>query len=455
MRIALSVLAATLIPHAEALTLSQALTLALDNEPTFLAAKAAAAASRERNRQAFAGMLPLVSASVATNSDRRSYLTRGSVLPTANDNFNSNTQQVTLTQPLWRHANLIAVKQSESVVSQNEYLLAAAQQDLYAKLIAAWCDTMFARDVISFNQRQVATALQQLKAQQHGLSLGIVSAPALEEARTKYEQARSDEAISEADMNVKVAQLEQLVGPIQSFTPPFLSSRFADLNLGWLRIDEWLDAIETTSPTILAAERNLEAAGEEVKKQRAGHEATLDLVVSYNHNGQSVGNFPGQDGYDIRQGAVGLQLSVPIYSGGGQSAKTAEAVDLKEKARQELEGARRTARLAAKQAWYGLQAALLRSTAAQQARRFWTVVLQAAAKGQASGTNTEVEILQARQQLEGTKRDLNKARYDMITLYFRLHAAAGELNEADIKALQDFMVPEDEMAQETQTAAGK
>lgn len=455
MRIALSVLAATLIPRAEALTLSQALTLALSNEPTYLAAKAVAAASHERSRQALAGMLPLVTASAVTNSDRRNYLTRGSTIPAADDAFNNNTQQITLTQPLWRHANFIAVKQSKSVVSQNEYLLAAARQDLYAKLIAAWCDTMLARDVISFNQRQVATALQQLKSQERGLSLGIVSAPAMEEARARYEQARSDEAVSEADMNVKIAQLEQLIGPIRSFTPPFLSSRLADLNLGWRRIEEWLDVIETTSPTVLAAERNLEAADEEVKKQRAGHEPTLDLVASYNRNGQSVGNFPGQEGYDIRQEAIGLQLSVPIFSGGGQSAKTAEAIDLQEKARQELEGARRTARFVAKQAWFGLQAALVRSAAAQQGRRLWTVALQAAVKGQSSGTNTELDVLQARQQLEGAERDLNKARYDMITSYFRLHAAAGQLSDADIKALQGFMVPQDEMAQETQTTASK
>ncbi len=429
---------------AQAQTLTQAVALALENEPTYLAAKATTAASREKSRQASGGLLPQVSASASSNYNQRDYLTRNSPNGSVADSFNSNNRQLTVTQPLWRQASHIAVSQAESVVLQSDHLLFAARQDLLAKLVTAWCDAMLARDVILFNRRQVETTRQEVTVHERSLALGASSAPALEEARAKHEQARADQATSEADLNVKTAQLEQLIGPLRGFEPPYLSSLVTPRDFGDRGLDAWLEEIETANPAILAAMRNLEASNEEVRKQRAGHQPTLDLVGNINRNSQAVGGFPGQNGYDISQRAIGLQLNIPIYSGGTQTAKTDEAIALQEKARQELEGARRAARLTVKQAWFGRQAGQARGLAALQALKSATLVLNLAVTGQSKGVKTELDILQARQLVEAAKRDFNRSRYDLITSSFKLLAAAGKLGEADITALQGFMLPHPE-----------
>jgi len=128
----------------------------------------------------------------------------------------------------------------------------------------------------------------------------------------------------------------------------------------------------------LAALRAVDAARDEARKQRAGHQPTIDVVASYGRNAQAVGGFPGQNGYDIWQGSIGLQLNVPIYAGGGQDAKVREALAMQEKAAQALELAKRNARAMVKQAWFGWRANSSRQIAAQQAAKFSALTLKTA-----------------------------------------------------------------------------
>ncbi len=419
---------------ASAQTFREAVDLARSTEPTYLSAKANSAASQEKSRQAFAGFLPQVTATANTSSNHRDYLTRDGQVPPTVDTYNSHYGQINVTQPLWRSSNSIAMRQAEMVVSQADYQLAAAEQDLLARFVAAWCDTMSARDSILFYTRQAAATRQQAEILKRGVELGTAAAPTLEEALAKHEQALSERVSAEMDFHVKIAALEQLLGPIQSFVPPFLSYKIEFRDLTNEPLDEWLQRAER-SPQVLAAAQALGAADDEIRKQRAGYDPTLDLVGSYARNAQQTGNFPGQSGYETKQGVIGLQLSIPLYSGGGQSAKVGEAIALREKARQDLVAAQRAARLAVKQAWYGARAATTRHLAAVQAVKASIAALKVASTGIAAGLKTELDLLQARQQLEGARRDLNKARYEIVTLLVKLKAAAGQLSEDDVQFL--------------------
>jgi outer membrane protein len=178
------------------------------------------------------------------------------------------------------------------------------------------------------------------------------------------------------------------------------------------------------------------AAEDEIRKQRAGYQPTLDVTGSYGRNSQQVGNFPGQAGYDIRQGVIGLQLNVPLYSGGAQFARVDEAIALREKARQDLVSTQRAAQLGAKQAWFGWLAANTRRAAAVQAGRAALLALRAADSGLAAGVRTQLDRLQAQQQLEAARRDLNKAHYELVVSFVRLKAACGQLSDEDLQALE-------------------
>lgn len=427
-----------------ALNLTEAVQLALRSDPIYLSAQANARASHERTSQATANLLPQVSATANTIYNRRSYQVRDGDQTVTEDRYNSNNAQLNVTQPLWRHANWIARTQATAAAAQADYQRAAAEQDLLLRLAQAWFDMMLARDVVFLSRTQVDAAKQQLEQIKRAFKLEMVSGVVVEEAKTKYEQAEAELAGAQADQVIKLSALEQIIGTADIFSPPTLSEGYlaSDPRAGTL--EQWLRHAEENSPHVLAALNGLDAANEEVRKQSAGHQPTLDLVASYGRNSQQAGSFPGQNGFNILQSTIGVQLNVPLYSGGGQSAKVDEALALRDKALMDLESAKRSVRHACRQAWFGWQASHMRLSAAQQSMRFATLNLNSAIHGKSNELKTELDVLQARQQISSSIRDLQKARYDMITNQLRLKASSGELLNEDLSAFDTWLVQVDD-----------
>lgn len=422
-------------PISHAQSLAYLFDMARGGEPTYLGARANVEASQARKRQALGALLPQVSLSANTNINDRDYATRNTQTPSMQDRYNSNSGQLNITQPLWRYANIAGLHQAEAAAKQAEHQLAGAEQDLLAKLATAWFDVLAARDAVVYSAQQVAAMRRQWEMMQRGAEHGTASVPQAEEAKAKYDQAQAESVAAETDSRIKKAALEQLVGSLDELSPPVLHDDAVPASLGVDSLDKWTQALETGNPSLLAALRAFEAAGNEVSKQRAGHQPTLDLVANYSKNSQATGGFPGQAGYDIKQNSIGVQFSVPIFSGGTQSAKVDEAVATKEKARQELETARRAAHFAAKQAWFGWHGAAARAQASIQGVHSGKLALQAARRGVDTGLKTEYDVLQAEQQLAAARRDLRRARYDQIVSHLKLKAAAGAVTAEDVIAV--------------------
>ncbi|WP_301101419.1 TolC family outer membrane protein [Propionivibrio sp.] len=421
-------------------SLSSLLDLARSTEPTYLGARSNVEAAKARTDQAFGALLPQLSMSGNTNSNRRDYRTRSTSIPPAGDAYNSNMTQLSLTQPLWHYANIVGWQQAEAVVVQAEHQLAGAEQELLSKLVTAWFDVLAAGDTIVFSAQQVSALQRVWEVARRGAELGQSGQPQVDEARSKLDQALADAVTAETDAQLKRAALEQLVGPLRELDLPYMRGVAELANLSTEKLEAWLDAAQAGNPNVLAALQAYEAAGAEVSKQRAGHYPTLDIVASYGKNSQAVGGFPGQAGYDIMQGVVGLQLNIPIFSGGTQSAKVSEALAQKEKARQDIEAARRATILAAKQAWFGWHAAYARAMAGVQAIKAARSAMALARKGRENGLKTEADVLQAEQQWRAAQRDFRKGRYDQVVSFVKLKAAAGVLTGGDVAALDALFV---------------
>ena len=441
-RIRILVLSGSLLFAApgHALTLTEALERARQGDPAYLTAQGGLVVAQERANQAFAGLLPQVNASGNTNYNHRIYTTRTTPSTTFDEKFNSNAAQVNLTQPLWRSANRVAVTQADAAVNQASFQLGVADQDLLVRLTQAWFDVLLARDQLVYTQGQLAAAKFEWEQATRLAELGVVGTPIREEARLKYDQASAERAAAESDQAVKFTALEQIIGAAPFPRLPALSDQFTPFDLRRDKQEKWLAQAEADNPAIRAAIAALEIASEEIRKQRAGHEPTIDVTGSYGRNTQGSGTFGGQGGYNSTTGSVGLQFNLPLYSGGGQSAKVREAVALRGRALQELESARRNARALSVQAWYGWQAAQSRLLAAKQSLSYSTLSLQAALSGLATGVKKELDVLRGRQQLYGALRDLSRARYELTLNYFRLKASVGQLADEDLTGLDQWLL---------------
>lgn len=424
---------------ASAMTIIEGWALALKNDPTFLSAQATYRATQERSNIAFSALMPQLSISSNAALNDRKYITNGTPTTTDNQKFQSNSAQINLTQALWRHAEWIASTQAELAAQQGKAQVIAAEQDLLVRFLQAWFDVMSARNNVQYSSKQ-SDAANKLWVQTYRASeLEMASAPELEEALSRFENAKAEQIAAEAEMETKIAAVEQIIGPVESFIPPSLPENLPAFSVSDKPLSDWLDLAEKANPAIAAAIYGVHAASQEVRKQRAGHEPTVDITGSYGRTEQGVGTTPSQQGYTNTQGSIGLQLNIPIYSGGGQSAKVREAIALREKTAQDLENARRSVRAAGKQAWYGLLSATARYKAAQQAVKSASTNLRAATSGKERELKTDLDVLRADQQLFGGLRDLHNAQYEIILSRVKLKAVAGQLTGADVIALDGHL----------------
>ncbi|RKP52316.1 hypothetical protein D7S89_01950 [Trinickia fusca] len=427
-------------------SLGELFAIAHESEPGYLAAMANVEASNARTRQAFGAMLPQITATASTNGNRRRYDTVGDDTPTMHDRYHADSNQLSLTQPIWHAANNAALRQAHEAAQQAEYQLEDTEQQLYVKLATAWFDLMQARDEVAFTTAQRDALRAQWEIAQRAQALGVQGEPQAEEAHAKYEEASADEASAELDMSTKLAAVEQWVGPAEDLQQPYYKDDAELPELIGDDLDAWLAQITTRSPAVLAAARAITAADEEIAKQEAGHQPTLDLVASYGQNAQAVGNFPGQAGYNIRTSTIGLQLNIPLYSGGTQSAKVTEALAMRDKARDDMEAARRQAILNVKDAFYGWRAGQAKARAAHIAVASAEKTLAAATQGTEKGLKTEADILAARQQMAGARRDMWKGNYQQLVSYLKLKATLGELSITDVDELDACFVAQKQEA---------
>jgi outer membrane protein len=138
-------------------------------------------------------------------------------------------------------------------------------------------------------------------------------------------------------------------------------------------------------------------------------------------------------GSDTRAQAIGVQLNVPLYQGGAVQSKLREAEANRDKAKDDLENARRNVELQTRQAYLGVVNGMAQVQALQQARKSSESLLEASKLGQEVGVRTNLDVLNAQQQLYATRRDLLQAEYNYLLSQLRLKAATGTLNEDDLK----------------------
>jgi outer membrane protein len=115
------------------------------------------------------------------------------------------------------------------------------------------------------------------------------------------------------------------------------------------------------------------------------------------------------------------------------------AVANEDKARQDLESARRAAELAARQTYLGVTNGIAQVRALEAALVSSQSSLDSTRLGQEVGVRTQVDVLNAQQQLSQTRRDLAQTKYNYILALLRLKSAAGQLTEQDLALVNAWL----------------
>lgn len=405
---------------------------ALANDAVFSAARAQLQAGQERVVQGRAGLLPSIDASANTtwndlDSDDAFGVQRDS-------QFNSNGYSVQLTQPLFRWQNWVQYKQGELQTALAGSQFDLARQDLILRASEAYFNVLNAQDTLEAVSQLRTAAAEQLEISKTSFEVGTVTITDVHEAQSRFDLASAQEIAAQNELDVRRQTLAQVIGkepePLARLRQGLELQRPQPDNIG-----EWVTAAERESLAVQAQQLTREIAIREVERARAGHLPTVDLVATH-----ALSNRPSNQIGRSESTAIGLRLNVPLYQGGGISSRSREAAALKLKADADLEDARRSAALAARQSYLGVTSGMAQVRALEAARISSTSALDANKLGYEVGVRINIDVLNAQSQLADTLQQLSRARYDTLLAQLRLKAAAGTLGEEDVQAINALLV---------------
>lgn len=400
------------------------------NDAVFAAARAVRQAGQEKLPQGRALLLPNISLSAnSTFNDQTTQFKGAFIVPGGNSRYNSHGYGVNLVQPLFRQQNWVAYTEAELQVAQTEAQFKIAEQDLILRVAQAYFDVLIAQDSVQLSEAQKKAISEQLEQAKRNFDVGTATITDTLEAQARYDLTSSQEIAARNNLEIKRRTLQQLINA----TPQDLKPLGKDFKLEALQPDDmekWVDAAQLNSLQLAIAQAAAEVAEKEVARNRGGHYPTVDLVANYSQNNANGGMFGV--GTDTRSKSIGVQLNLPLYQGGAVNSKWREAEANRERAKQELENARRDVALQTRQAYLGVMNGIAQVKALQQALTSSESVLEATKLGQDVGVRTNLDVLNAQQQLYATRRDLYQAEYNYLISQLRLKAAVGVLSEEGI-----------------------
>jgi len=444
----LATIAATMAATpANATDLLQVYRLAQESDPTIASARYALDAARQKIPQARASLLPAASATGNDGNTRAD--TEFTDVPPVDRNMKAWGWNLQLTQPLVRIGNVYAYRESGYLVEQAEAQYAQAQQDLLLRVAQAYFGVIVAQDAIAAADAQVSALTEQLAQVTRGYQQGTHALTDIDDTKSRLGSARSQRVGAQNDLENARADLEKVSG--KSFGPgvdqaqdsgqlAVLQSTLTPPPPNPADTRAWTDQARTSHPLVRAQHAALEAARQEIKKDRSDHLPTLDLVgnVGSNYASHSL-TTPNDYSTRATQHEVGVQLTVPIYSGGAIDSKVTEAIANMNKAEADMEAASRQAATDAQQAFAGVTNGLAQIEALNVAVESGQSAVKGNRVGYKLGIRINIDVLNSEQQLFTAQRDLSKARYDTLLQGFKLKAAAGALSEADLKAVNAML----------------
>lgn len=404
------------------------------------AARADYQARREVVPQARAGLLPNLSAGAESASTRTSIDT-----PDYTASRSGLVYQANLSQPLFRADRWFQLKAAEATDEQAALDLSATEQNLILQSADAYFTVLRAQDNLASTKAEEAAFKRQLDQSNERFDVGLSDKTDVLESQAGYDTARANRIIAQRQVEdafqalTTLTNREYLSIEGMKHTLPVLAPTPNDAKA-------WVDTAAAQNLNLLASNYAVDAAKETLSQRKSGHAPTLDAVASYQKGdndslGFSNNGIAGTPRYsgDAEQSSIGLQLNIPIYSGGLTSSQVREAYQRLDQTEQQRESLRRQV----VQDTRNLHRAVNTDVATVQARKQSIIsnqsALEATEIGYQVGTRNIVDVLDAQRQLYSSVRTYNDARYDYILNNLRLKQAAGTLSPGDLEALSTYL----------------
>jgi outer membrane protein len=452
----------SLLPlHVSATDLLSLFQLATERDPVLKGAQAGLRATLEAFPQARAGFLPSIgiTANVARNGQ---HLTQRGETPQANTGgdftFTSAGYSLRVTQPLYHRDRFIQLKQADSRIRQAQLEVDAVYQELMVRLSERYFALLGAADNLEFAGAELTALRRQLEETRQRFEVGLIAITDVEEAQAGYDLSVAQEIEARNLQDDAREALHEVIGEDPGAIAklreqiPLLSPEPANIAV-------WADQALVQNLRVAAAGAAVDTAREEIDRQAAGHFPTLDLVGRQGFD-SADGRFSNVPGVEIDPTdptrtraiidsgpflnetdgmSIGLELAVPIFSGGAVVSQTREAAERHQQAIERMEQARRESYRRTRVSFLGVMTGISRIKALKQAVQSSMVSVASTKAGLEVGTRTAVDVVVTERALFGARRDYARARYNYLLDTLRLKFAAGTLTTGDLAAVNGFL----------------
>jgi len=414
----------------------------LQSDPVFAAARSSYEASKEKLPQGRALFLPNVSGNATANytSEDFKYTQPTPTLPQGNERWPSWGAGINITQPILHLQNNVVYDQATILLVQAQGQLAFAAQDLMIRVAQTYFDVLLAEYELETVKAQKAATAEQLAQAKRNFQVGTATITDTYDAQARYDLVVAQEITDTNDIEVRRSALQQIIGrPPGPLAKPEGKGQITLSPPEPNNAEAWVQAAYTNSLQVQIAKANMDIAIKEVERNRAAYYPTLDAVASATYNQQN--NSQLGIGQKLAQGVVGLQLNVPLYTGGAISSRVREAIANKSKSEQDYENSKRTVAQNVRQSFLAVNTGLAEIGALRQAVASNQLSVDATKLGQEVGVRTQVDVLNAQQLLYSAQRDLYRAYYVTIVGQLKLKQSVGRLTPVDLENVNRLLRP--------------
>lgn len=414
---------------AHAFDLSEAVQAARQYDAGYAGARATLQAGQEKAVQGRAQLLPSVGLSAS--------VTRTDAMKPDMDAYNTRSVGVQLTQPLFDIASYSAYKKGLIASELSGVQFDAATQQLIASVARAYLDVLLAEDVLNVTQATKKAYDRQLAQAKKSFEVGTATITDTHEAQAGYDAAQAREIAAVSDLEIKRNTLASLTGlPAERINRLRNEKALSDNDIG--KLDSWINRGEAGSLALKAAMQQQQLAERSLEDARGKHLPTVNLTAGLNDSYSNSPSSKLSNQQRTRGNSLGLNLSVPLYAGGAISSQVTEAAANLEKAREDVEAARRQVRLDVRRAWLGVSNGAALVKAQEQLLISAKSKLDSTRLGKDVGVRTNLDLLNAERDYQDAVRGLAEARYNYLYARLSLAQAAGELDDKVVADINRF-----------------
>jgi outer membrane protein len=447
-RLKTAVVAATALvssASAQAVDLVGIYELAVNNDPQLLAASFRRDASGEYVTQARSALLPSLSGSGSmTRGDTQTSISGFGQI--SDNDIDQESYGVDLRQTLYDHSDYKRLDLARGQASQAEAVYQSAYQNFLVRVAGRYFDVLTAIDGVTFAEAEELALQRQFEQAEQRFEVGLTAVTDVHEARASYDNARARAIVARNRLEDAKEGLRELTGryfddldPLQE-TLPLVEPNPASA-------EDWVSIALANNPAVISAQQSVEIADANARLQRSGHYPTLDLSASWNEftNNEYVARDPetqlplGTIPLTNESLTYSLRLNVPIYQGGYVSSATRQARYELSASQQDLDAQQRATVRATENAFRAVMAGIQQVQAFGQALVSAKRALEATQAGFEVGTRTIVDVLIAEQRYFQAQRDNSTARHTYIVDHLRLKAAAGVLEDTDLRKVNEIL----------------